>query len=343
MGQVFSNMAAGELAAGIIGTDTTCTLVAGQTAFFPTIPSGDWAVAVIQSGDAYEVVHITGKSGNNLTITRAREGTAAQNFPLGSTVELRVTAGVLGNYEDRITALEDGENAAIATKVSKEGDTLTGSLLMPNGSAAAPAISFSSDPNTGIFRPSSDVLCLATNGTERMRVSVGGGVFIGTTLTSPNPGMHFSPAGGASFGNNNGSQDFVWAGFLRNGAYLGGISQVGTSGVIYGSNSDYRLKEPLRPSDKERGAVSVRSMLVRDYLWRDDVQAGAQIGFFAHELQEHAPEAVTGEKDALNEDGSIKPQNVDHSRLVPRLVLALQHALDEIDVLKARVAALEAR
>ena len=39
-------------------------------------------------------------------------------------------------------------------------------------------------------------------------------------------------------------------------------------------------------------------------------------GFIAHELQEVAPYAVTGEKDASNEDGSINAQQIDPSKLV---------------------------
>ena len=46
------------------------------------------------------------------------------------------------------------------------------------------------------------------------------------------------------------------------------------------------------------------------------------------------PEAILGEKDAVNDDGSIKPQGIDQSKLVPLLVKAVQE-------LAARVATLE--
>ena len=39
-------------------------------------------------------------------------------------------------------------------------------------------------------------------------------------------------------------------------------------------------------------------------------------GFIAHELQEVVPYAVTGETDALNEDGSINAQQFDPSKLI---------------------------
>ena len=57
-------------------------------------------------------------------------------------------------------------------------------------------------------------------------------------------------------------------------------------------------------------------------------------GVVAHELQEILPIAVTGEKDALNKDGEIKPQGVDYSKIVPILVKAIQELKAEIEELK---------
>ena len=53
------------------------------------------------------------------------------------------------------------------------------------GSAAAPAIAFASDKNTGIYSPSADQLAAATNGTERARIDSSGNVLLvsGQTVT----------------------------------------------------------------------------------------------------------------------------------------------------------------
>ena len=64
-------------------------------------------------------------------------------------------------------------------------------------------------------------------------------------------------------------------------------------------------------------------------------------GFLAHEVQEVVPNAVYGEKDAVEEDGRVKPQQLDHSKLVPLLTSALQEALNKIDELEARLSNLE--
>jgi hypothetical protein len=63
--------------------------------------------------------------------------------------------------------------------------------------------------------------------------------------------------------------------------------------------------------------------------------------FVAHELQEVVPSAVTGEKDAVNEDGTLNYQMVDKSALIPLLTAAIQELKALNDTLTARITALE--
>jgi hypothetical protein len=69
------------------------------------------------------------------------------------------------------------------------------------------------------------------------------------------------------------------------------------------------------------------------YKWNADGSDGE--GFIAHELQAVIPSAVSGEKDAVNEDGSIKPQGIDTSFLVATLTAAIQELKAEFDAYKA--------
>jgi hypothetical protein len=71
------------------------------------------------------------------------------------------------------------------------------------------------------------------------------------------------------------------------------------------------------------------------YTWKVDGSDGQ--GFIAHELQEVAPYAVSGEKDGE------QMQGVDYGKITPLLTAALQEAIAEIQSLKARVAELEAK
>jgi hypothetical protein len=58
-------------------------------------------------------------------------------------------------------------------------------------------------------------------------------------------------------------------------------------------------------------------------------------GFIAHEVAEVVPEAVTGAKDAVDEEGQPSYQGIDQAKLVPLLVATIQE-------LEARITALEA-
>ncbi len=54
----------------------------------------------------------------------------------------------------------------------------------PLGSAAAPALTFTGDPNTGIYSPGADQLAISTGGTGRLFVDASGRLSLGTASTS---------------------------------------------------------------------------------------------------------------------------------------------------------------
>jgi hypothetical protein len=121
------------------------------------------------------------------------------------------------------------------------------------------------------------------------------------------------------------------------GSLVGSIFTT-ASATAYNTSSDARLKHAITPLT---GALGVLQALrpVR-FRWNADDSQGH--GFLAHELQQVVPAAVTGLPDEVNEDGSIKPQQVDHSKLVPWLTSALQEAVAQMQALAARVGVLEA-
>jgi hypothetical protein len=57
-------------------------------------------------------------------------------------------------------------------------------------------------------------------------------------------------------------------------------------------------------------------------------------GFLAHEVADVVPEAITGEKDAVDDEGNPIYQGIDQSKLVPLLVGAIQELRAEIEQLK---------
>ena len=117
-------------------------------------------------------------------------------------------------------------------------------------------------------------------------------------------------------------------------ANVGNIQANGTTGVTYATSSDYRLKENVK--DLEGATDVLRALPVREYNFISEPEVVHQ-GFLAHELQEFVPNAVTGTKDEVDEEGNAKYQGVDASRVVPLLVAALKESIARIDALEAEV------
>jgi len=88
------NNARGFLSTAVTGTDTQLLLTTGTGAAFPVLSAGDSFFATVVSVDGqFEIVRVTGRTVDTLTVQRAAEGTTAKSFNPGSLVELRVTVG----------------------------------------------------------------------------------------------------------------------------------------------------------------------------------------------------------------------------------------------------------
>jgi hypothetical protein len=177
-------------------------------------------------------------------------------------------------------------------------------------------------------------LKFATSNTERARIDSSGNLLVGTTAAGGVGFTLFPAYGGAGFYTaalwNKSATNATAAEFRHNGTIIGSIFSTATS-TAYNTSSDYRLKENIAPMT---GALSkVAALKPVTYKWKADGSDGE--GFIAHELAEVVPDAVTGEK-----DGEAM-QGVDYGKITPLLTAALQEAIAEIKLLKARVAELE--
>jgi hypothetical protein len=125
-----------------------------------------------------------------------------------------------------------------------------------------------------------------------------------------------------------------FAAFYYTTSNYGSITVSG-GGTSYNTSSDYRLKENIQTASG--GLSAVQAMRPVTYTWKAHPELGADYGFIAHELQAVAPQAVKGDKDAVNDDGTIKPQQVDYSRVVPYLVAAIQELSAQVKDLQAKL------
>ena len=79
MGVKVTNNAFGTISAGISSSDTTVTLDTGQGARFPTLGSGDFFFGtLIDTSNNIEVVKVTARSTDSMTVTRAQDNTTAR-------------------------------------------------------------------------------------------------------------------------------------------------------------------------------------------------------------------------------------------------------------------------
>ena len=120
--------------------------------------------------------------------------------------------------------------------------------------------------------------------------------------------------------------------FNYNSTKIGEISQNGTTGVTYSTTSDYRLKENIAPMTGALAKVALLKPVT--YTWKSAPNEIGE-GFIAHELAEICPQAVAGEKDAVDEEGNPKYQGIDTSFLVATLTAAIQELKAEFDAYKA--------
>jgi len=111
----------------------------------------------------------------------------------------------------------------------------------------------------------------------------------------------------------------------------GSISQ-NSGAVNYNTTSDYRLKENVV---EMTGAVDrVKQLKPSRFNWVAFPNVTVD-GFLAHEAQAVVPEAVSGDKDQVDENGEIQPQGLDQSKLVPLLVGAIKELTARIEALEA--------
>jgi len=307
----------------LIGTnsklDGTYTSTTSQPVSLITMDNGLTSFSIGPSGTA----------GNAITFTQAMTLDASGNLGIGTTSPRSVSGYTSLGLNNTTGVLID--NFVGGTRTS--GIATTASSMTVGTITSIP-------------------LTFLTADTERARIDTSGNLLVGSTTasavasskiyvkTSNQYGIISEQAatGQWCYSSNaltNGGT-FYHFNFLENGTQRGSITSNGTA-TTYGTSSDYRLKENIAPMT---GALSTVAQLNPvTYKWKSNGSDGQ--GFIAHELQAIVPDAVVGEKDAVNEDGSIKPQGIDTSFLVATLTAAIQEQQALITTLTARITALE--
>lgn len=340
---------AGKLAVSFSGAtilasasdNTTSTSASYQL----TNSAGTVVGRTIYYGPSYSGGSVFSVGANGIAITQE----AAAPFAIGTFgVAQPLVFGTNSSEQMRITS---GGDVGIGTTLpaSKLSVYKTSSVQIQASTASIDFRVQCIDANGAAYvgAVSNHPLMFTVNNSERMRIDTSGNVLVATTsVTIGNIDGYVFNAGGALniYRTSGASQAMI--GFGNGGNFVGDI-RTSTTATSYNTSSDYRLKHDVAPMT---GAlVKVAALRPCTYKWNVDGSEGE--GFIAHELQEVIPQAVTGEKDAVetytDEEGNeqTRPvyQGIDTSFLVATLTAAIQEQQAIIKSLTDRIAALEAK
>ena len=269
----------------------------------------------------------SGTAGNTISFTQAMTLDASGNLGIGTTspsvrfaAQKASGAGTVGSFSDGTAGVD---LAATAT----------------GGSVQA----FNTNQTLDLKTFGTGTLNFFTNNTERARIDSSGNLLLGTTSQLSSGYFCMSYANNARNGiisndTDTGGGTNIPILFNRNGSTAGSVSTSATS-TSFNTSSDYRLKNTIVPMTNALAKVS----LLKPCTYKWNLNGSDSEGFIAHELSEVFPQAVSGEKDAVNEDGSIKPQGIDTSFLVATLTAAIQEQQAIIESQSAAIQSLTAR
>lgn len=216
------------------------------------------------------------------------------------------------------------------------------------GTTSAIPLNISSGGNTGFILDTNGDHCYGTNNANPILNKANGFRYFATggwnhyAETGNNLGLGIGP----------GATHFVRFRY-NGGTEVGSISTNGST-TAFNTTSDYRAKFDILALSVASAYSRVMALRPITHKWKANPELPATTGFLAHELQEHIPEAVTGQKDATvfidtyNEDGEVigqeevpDYQGVDLSKCVPDIVAAFQYLAAKVEQLEAEIKTLK--
>ena len=129
--QEFTNNATTTVPSTISNVATSITVATGTGSLFPTLTGSEFFIATLVNTIALdpgfgqmEIIKVTARSGDVMTVVRGQEGTSGTNFPAGVLFELRPTAQAFNNIYTEILELE-------TTKAPIDSPVFTGNPTAP--------------------------------------------------------------------------------------------------------------------------------------------------------------------------------------------------------------------
>ena len=112
----FTNNASTQTVKSVSSVDTTITVAENEAAIFPRLESGDYFLLTLMDiNGQHEIVKCTSRTDSVFTVVRAQEGTTAKTFPVGTLLELRLTAESIVKVADDASTVKPHANSDVTS------------------------------------------------------------------------------------------------------------------------------------------------------------------------------------------------------------------------------------
>ena len=170
---LFTNNAATTLASGISSSDTSLTVATSTGSLFPTISGSQYFYCTLtNTGGTIEIVKVTARSGDTMTVVRGQDGTSAVAWNAADKFELRLNRIDLLNFPQLDSTNTFAQDQTFSGKVNKytftspaTGATLTLADNSTLTTVGAYALTFTATNTTSLTLPTTGTLATLA-GTE---------------------------------------------------------------------------------------------------------------------------------------------------------------------------------
>ena len=329
----------------------TGTLTANRTVTLsPSDLEKTWYIKNSTTG-GFSLIFKQGSSGSSVTLPNGinaiiySDGQGSTNGSVNNGIGTLLTKGIIPEVTNTsnlgTSALKFRDLYIDGIAYLDQVDVNAGSIDGVSIGSNAPATNLTVDLiniDGNNIKATSNQLAFITGGTaERIRIDASGNIFYGARTTTN------AITNATSYLDTNTTlQSYQGTGiphmqFLNGATTVGSVTNNGTA-ASFNTTSDYRVKDKLGEIDDAVARVLELEPLLYSFIGSEEVNEG----FIAHEVQAIVPNAVTGDKDAVDPktDAPIL-QQLDLSKLVPLLTQALKEAIWKIDDLQEKVEELQ--
>jgi trimeric autotransporter adhesin len=272
-------------------------------------------------------------------------GIIGTEFGSGGTGQTPLTFQVGGSERMRINTdgrLEFSQISSVPTNNNSIYSTSVNGLLYIQGGSVGLGLAGSGNRNNAIYINSSlNQTTFVTDNSERLRITSGGNILIGTTTDTGaklNVGGSYmaypvsieAGAGGNQLAltRSGAVAEFYMGGstgggtqlYVRSGGSGGVRLDAGSTGWV--SASDIRLKDVTKPIQK--AVESLLGLQTIYYSWKDSINKSLHIGLIAQEVEKVFPELVS-------ESSIDGMKGVNYTELIPVIIKAIQELNEKIN------------